>query len=308
MPTETPKPQPVAPRDAATVILLRDGAAGLEVFLMRRDKAQKFMGDAYVYPGGRVDEADLDPRLASHATAAAPGDPAGLLREPGLSPERALGLIFAAVRETFEESGVLLAAGPDGRPAGQNGRFADYRRRVHDRETTLADMAEQEGLTFRLDQLVPFAHWITPEIESRRFDTRFFLARVPEGQAPDHDRVELSDSVWLTPAEALARQAAGRIILMPPTLKTLTELCAHDSAEAAFQAARGCTIRPIMPQAYVAGKRIALLLTHDPLYRLEYKQEPRPEEPSRLVLENRAWSLHCAADCPLDGIDPGPAR
>jgi 8-oxo-dGTP pyrophosphatase MutT (NUDIX family) len=285
-----------APRDSATVVLLRDRPGGpYEVFLMRRHGNQAFMGGAYVFPGGRLDDADSAPALASHTEGLSAADARRLLQEPGLPEATALGLFLAAIRETFEEAGVLLARDAAGRmvdladPATA-ARFASYRLELHEARLTLAGLAAREGIRYAPDLLIPYSHWITPEIEPRRFDTRFFLARLPEGQVALHDRMELTESRWMTPAFALAEHAAGRIVLMPPTLKTIEELQAFSRAGQFFAVARSRRIATILPEAFRTDGGVGVRLPHDSEYTLDaFKQPPRPGETSRIVLLDGIW-------------------
>jgi 8-oxo-dGTP pyrophosphatase MutT (NUDIX family) len=285
-----------APRDSATVVLLRDRPEGpYEVFLMRRHGNQAFMGGAYVFPGGRLDDADSAPALASHTGGLSAADARRLLQEPGLPEATALGLFLAAIRETFEEAGVLLARDAAGRmvdladPATA-ARFASYRLELHEARLTLAGLAAREGIRYAPDLLIPYSHWITPEIEPRRFDTRFFLARLPEGQVALHDRMELTESRWMTPAFALAEHAAGRIVLMPPTLKTIEELQAFSRAGQFFAVARSRRIATILPEAFRTDGGVGVRLPHDSEYTLDaFKQPPRPGETSRIVLLDGIW-------------------
>jgi 8-oxo-dGTP pyrophosphatase MutT (NUDIX family) len=284
------------PRDAATVILLRDRADGrYELFLMRRGRNQAFMGGAYVFPGGSLDEADTDPGLAACIGGLDAADARRLLQEADLPDATALGLFVAAIRETFEEAGVLLARDLIGNTVDLSApktvaRFAGYRLELHESRMTLGDLARREGLLYAPDLLTPYSHWITPQIETRRFNTRFFLARLPEGQAPVHDRMELTDSRWLTPAFALAEHAAGRIVLMPPTLKTVEELLAYSDTGLLFAAARSQSIPTIRPDAFWTEDGFGIRLPTDSEYELTaFRQPPRPGESTRIVMEGRIW-------------------
>ena len=284
------------PLDSATVILTRESSQGqFKVFLMRRHRDSDFMGGAFVFPGGRLDDADCDPGLVVHAPDFSGSEARRRLQAPDLSEERALGLYYAALRETFEESGILLAYDASGQiidlaEGERAGRFAGYRLRVHDHSLSLKEMAEQEALTFALDLLVPYSHWITPEIESKRFSTRFFLARQPPEQIPFHDTIEMTKSQWLTPSAALEQQKEGRILLMPPTLKTLEELNEYVALDDLFQAVRTRAIHTILPEAFTVDNGFGVRLPHDPLYKIEaYKQPPRPGETCRIVLQGNRW-------------------
>lgn len=286
-----------APRDAATVILLRDRTEGpYEVFLMRRHRNQVFMGGAYVFPGGRLDDADADPKLAAACIGGfCAADAKRLLQETDLPEATALGLFVAAIRETFEEAGVLLARDTAGRLVDladpeTAARFSCYRLELHEERLTLAELVRREGLIFAPDLLIPYSHWITPETESRRFNTRFFLARLPEGQVPDHDRMELTESSWMTPAFALAEHEAGRIILMPPTMKTIEELLSFSNTAQLFAAARSQRIRTILPEAFRTADGFGIRLPHDSEYTLNVgKQQPHPGGSTRIVMEGGIW-------------------
>jgi 8-oxo-dGTP pyrophosphatase MutT (NUDIX family) len=291
------------PLDSATVILTRESSQGqFKVFLMRRHRNQDFMGGAFVFPGGRLDEGDCDPDLVHCAGGFTGGDALRGLQASDLSEAKALGLYFAALRETFEESGILLARDRSGQMVDlaegeRAGRFARYRLQIHDLSLSLKELAQKERLAYALDLLTPYSHWITPEIETKRFSTRFFLARHPSEQIPFHDTIEMTKSQWLTPSAALEQQGAGQILLMPPTLKTLEELNEFDSLDALFQAARSRQIRTILPEAFTTDDGFGVRLPHDPEYKLEaYKQTPRPEETSRIVMREGTWQTERAGD------------
>ncbi len=284
------------PLDSATVILTRESTKGqFQVFLMRRHRGQDFMGGAFVFPGGRLDDGDCDPDLLRYTTGFTAADARNGLQAPDLPEATALGLYFAALRETFEESGILLAYDGTGQTIdlaeGETaGRFAQYRLQIHDQSVSLCEMAEKEGISYALDLLTPYSHWITPEIESKRFSTRFFLASKPPEQIPFHDTIEMTNSIWLTPAAALEQQKAGKILLMPPTLKTLEELNEYDTQNELFRHARSRRIQTILPEAFVTDDGFGVKLPHDPEYGIEaHKQSPRPEETSRIVMRDGMW-------------------
>jgi len=288
------KNEHMAPLDAATVILLRETPAAnpFELLLMRRHAKQSFMGKAFVYPGGQLDPADCTPGLAVFASGITAEDVKQRLNEPDLPNEKALGLLFAAVRETFEESGVLLARSTSGKDIDFNDqkireRFAEYRTMIHQQEMTLEDLAEKEGLFFKLKDLIPFAHWVTPEAERKRFDTRFFMARMPFGQEPVHDSREMTETLWTTPGKAFSKHDAGEILLMPPTLKTIDEMAGRSSVAELLSWASSTTIRTIMPQISSDGDSIIIKFPHDPEYtNAELKQPHRPDEISRIVFRD----------------------
>ena len=291
------------PLDSATVILTRDSSQGqYRILLMRRHRDQDFMGGAFVFPGGRLDEGDCDPDLAHRARGLTATEAKRRLQTPDVPETRALGLFFAALRETFEEAGVLLAYNQaaqlvDFAEGETAGRFAAYRLQLHQNRLSLRELAETEGLQFALDLLVPYSHWITPQVESKRFSTRFFLARKPAGQIPFHDTIEMTKSQWITPSEAIELHQAGQILLMPPTLKTVEELNEFDSVDGLFTAARSRKIRTILPEAFATEEGFGVRLPHDPEYTTEpYKQSPRPSESSRIVMRDGTWRTERAGD------------
>lgn len=292
--------------DASTVILVRDGgsdtAEPFEIFLMRRHREQAFMGGATVFPGGRLDDEDCDRVLASYVRGLTPEEARLQLNEPDLSDDRALGVFLAAVRETFEEAGVLHATTVGGEWINfeddeTETRFSEYRLMLHKRELSLRELADKEGIRYSLDLLTPYAHWITPRIEGKRFDTRFLLARLPEGQIPIHDSIEMTESIWLTPRDALARYDAGQILLMPPTLKTIEELSGYSSADQLFEAAATRRIYPILPQFFRTADSFGVRLPHDAEYSIDdYKQPARQDESSRIVMIDGKWRTMRADD------------
>src|SRR5215510_1848022 len=214
-------------RPASTVVLLRPSPARFEVFLVRRHDNVAFMGGAHVFPGGRVDDAD---RLApADAEAICDGVDAAVAKMNGVSASDAVGHHVAGIRELFEEAGVLFARRADGRIVGfrdpvESARFRTYRTALASGSVTLRAVAEREALRIALDELSLFAHWRTPEIETKRFDTRFFVALLPDHQDPVHDEHETIDSEWIDPADALARCRRDDIMLPPPTWTTLQML------------------------------------------------------------------------------------
>ena len=223
---------------AATVILLRDAAEGPETFLVRRNAGTAFMAGQHVFPGGRVDAADHQPAGAGWLDGA--DRAAG--QWPDLSPADAVAYHVAAARELFEEAGVLLARRTDGglvslAAEADQARFDVHRRAVHSGTLTLDALMAREALRLALDTLVPWAHWVTPPVTTRRFDTRFFVARLPADQTPSHDEAETIASTWTSPQAALGSAQRGDIVLPPPTWMTLRELEAFASVEEILAAA-----------------------------------------------------------------------
>ena len=207
-------------RPAATVMLLRDTDAGPEVFMLRRTAKAVFASGMYVYPGGKVDEADGE----GHD-----------------------GYLVAAIRECYEEAGVLLVEEPDGELVGDGHPALAHREAVHDGSLSIHDLCEEHGLRLATDRMAYVAHWITPRGEApRRFDTRFFLAVSPATQSHTHDESETVASEWIRPADALARGRAGDMGLMPPTVATLEFLAGHATAEQALVAGRAIGEPPVI--------------------------------------------------------------
>lgn len=237
-----PEAAPVPVRDAATVLLLRDTTdAGPEVFLLRRVNQMAFAGGMTVYPGGGVDERDADAGIAW-----AGEQPDWWAERLGCPIPLARALVCAAVRETFEESGVLLAGESPDSVVRDASRFADGRGALERREVSLAEFLAANDLVLRADLLRPWANWITPKGERRRYDTRFFVAALPRGQAADGATSEAENAAWWRPAAALADQRAGNSMLLPPTWVTLRELSAHACVAAAMAAKRD--IQPLEPE------------------------------------------------------------
>ena len=234
---------PTPARDAATVALLRDAPGGPEVYLLRRVRGMAFAGGMHVFPGGSVDPADAEaPELGWAGPSAA-----AWARDLRCDEPRARALVCAAVRETFEESGVLLAGrGPDDvLDDVSTDEWEAERAALEAREQSLSQLLTRRRLVLRADLLRPLAHWITPEVESKRFDTRFFLARMPAGQVCREVGTEADVRQWLRPADAL-RQGLS---LMPPTVAVLRDLAAHADVDAALAAER--ELRTVLPRVVV---------------------------------------------------------
>jgi 8-oxo-dGTP pyrophosphatase MutT (NUDIX family) len=232
-PTATPEP-------AATVLLLRDGTEGLEVFMIVRHTDTTAFSGAAVFPGGKVDPGDRDPALHGHCDGA-----------DGLDAE-ALALRIAAIREAFEECGVLLAraAGETGFVAGERlaAIEAGWRRRLAADETDMAALVEAERLRLTVDALAHFAHWITPKTQPRIFDTHFFLAATPAGQRPHHDGREGTDSAWLAPLRAVEDADAGRRTVVFPTRMNLLKLARSAEVAEALARARADRVVTVQPE------------------------------------------------------------
>ena len=263
---DSPDPEQVPVRDAATVMLLRDGSDGPEVCLMQRNLNSDFVGGAYVFPGGAVDPADADADVADRCPDL---DDAEASRRLGLAVG---GLAFwvAAIRESFEEAGVLLARHADGRRLDLSGpgtaeRFAGHRDDVDNERRTIAEIAVQEDLHLDVGQLHYFSRWITPLGAHRRYDTRFFVCAAPEGQEVVEDSRELIGTQWLTPAEALRRHDAGDITMIFPTVRTLVALSWFERADAVLDHARAQSrVEGILPTISDGDDGMRIVLPGDP--------------------------------------------
>jgi 8-oxo-dGTP pyrophosphatase MutT (NUDIX family) len=212
---------------------------GLEVYMLRRKQSMPFAPGAFVFPGGSVDARDSDSEVAW-----AGPDVTEWGRRLGTTPELARGLLCAAVRETFEESGVLLAgASPDDMTVPPPADLEPDRLALLDGSLSLAGLLARRGLVLRSDQLKPWARWITPELETRRYDTRFFAAVLPARQQTREIRDEADQVAWLPPSQVLTAAGRGEVALMPPTAVTLAELADCGGVGAALAAPREITPR-----------------------------------------------------------------
>lgn len=255
---------PVPTRDASTIVLLRDGSGGLEAYLLRRVASMAFAPRMHVFPGGRVDPADSAAHTGWYG--AAPEEWAGVLTADAALAQ---GLVCAAVRETFEESGVLLAgAGPDEVADVSGAAWEVDRLALIERRESLSGLLTRRGLALRADLLRPWAHWITPEIEPRRYDTRFFVAGLPEAQATRDVGGESDATMWLTPREAIELHERGELDMLPPTISTLRELAEYATVEDVLSAAAARDIAPVLPRVVLSedGNQMELLLPHEEGY------------------------------------------
>jgi 8-oxo-dGTP pyrophosphatase MutT (NUDIX family) len=255
MPADSPPALP-----SATILLVRDGGDGLEVFMVQRHHRIDFATGAMVFPGGKVDPDDADPALDARLAGADGHD----------ATERSLR--EAAIRETFEESGVLLA-----RPRGERALIDATRLRaiedahrdaLNDGRRTMSEIARDEDLELAGDLLVPFAHWITPSFMPKRFDTHFFLAEAPPDHVAIHDGGESVDSVWTRPADAVAEEEAGRRIIIFPTMMNVKKLGRSPTVAEALAAARRDPIVTVFPQVEDRGGVPTMILPADAGYEI----------------------------------------
>jgi 8-oxo-dGTP pyrophosphatase MutT (NUDIX family) len=238
---------PAEPRDAATVVLLRPERSGAEVYLLRRQASMAFAGGMCVFPGGGVDPRDFD-----HAVAWAGPAPAEWAARLGTDERTARALVCAAVRETFEESGVLLA-GPRDEPGAvvadtSGDDWEADRVALEGRELSLTDFLDRRGLVLRSDLLGAWSGWLTPEFEPRRYRTWFFVAALPEGQLTRDVSSESSAVAWLPLPDALARADAGEVTMMPPTYLTCLDVARHGAPADVLAEAAGRKVTMFMPE------------------------------------------------------------
>lgn len=228
-------------RDAATVVLLRDGTDGLQAWLLTRVKQMVFAAGMSVFPGGRVDDADGDLPFG-------PGAGVTVAKRFGCDEALARQLLGAAVRETFEETGVLLSV-----PVAD---LSEARTDVEAGRVSFGDLLRANGLTVDGDALQPWARWITPPGETRRYDTRFFVAALPDGADAQDVTTESSTAGWFRPGDALEQAQRGERGLLPPTIATLAALQSFGTVAEVLAAADGRPLAAISPDIHVDGERI----------------------------------------------------
>ncbi|MFF2729243.1 NUDIX hydrolase [Streptomyces sp. NPDC058008] len=251
----------VTPRRAATVMLLRDdapgpGTTGPAVHMLRRRTSMAFAGGAYAYPGGGVDPRDDDrlvrwagPSLESWAARLGVGTAA-----------EAQAVVCAAVRETYEEAGVLLA-GPTAGTVVSDTTGADWeadREALVAKELSFAGFLDRRGLVLRSDLLAAWARWITPAFEPRRYDTWFFVAVLPQGQRTRNISTEADRTVWIRPGDAADGYDRGDLLMMPPTVATLRALRPYGTAAEALEAAESRSLAPVLAEARMEGDELVL--------------------------------------------------
>ncbi|WP_405919903.1 NUDIX hydrolase [Streptomyces longwoodensis] len=247
--------EPVVPRRAATVMLLKDTGEGPVVHMLRRRATMAFAAGAYAYPGGGV-----DPRDDDHHVGWAGPTRAWWAERLGVDEAAAQAIVCAAVRETYEEAGVLLA-GPTAETVVGDTTGPDWeadRAALVARELSFAQFLERRGLVLRSDLLGAWTRWITPEFESRRYDTWFFVAALPEGQRTRNASTEADRTVWIRPAEAAASYDRGELVMMPPTIATLRQLAPYGSAAEALAVAPARDLTPVLARARLEGDEVVL--------------------------------------------------
>jgi 8-oxo-dGTP pyrophosphatase MutT (NUDIX family) len=284
----------VLPAPAATVMVVRDLAVppegAIEVLLVKRHHATAFMGGACVFPGGRLEPGDA--AAGDDVDLWCDGVDEALMHFRDLDRDGAIQYHVAAIRELFEEAGILLARDWHGRFAhtadpGAAPRFRGDRAALLSGRTTLRSIVERERLRLALDALKPLGHWVTPEVEPRRFDTRFFVARMPERQTAVHDAAETTESFWIRPADALARCLADEIVLGPPTWQTLKDVSAFRSVDDLIGWADRRRVQRVEPRFFQQQQTSMLVLPGDPLY--PASRETAFHGDTRFVLERGRW-------------------
>ena len=249
---EHPPEHPVTPKPAATIVLLRPAdPEGLEVLLLRRVRSSGFVPGAWVFPGGRVDAEDAGPELVARTDGL---DPRDASRRLGLAQDAepaAIAYFLAAVREAFEETGLLVARSSDGAPppsADDDPAMRAARDELLEREPAFAELLDRLDLRIDGGSIAYVAHWITPEAEPRRYDTRFFAAAVPRDRGVLLHPGEMSDALWLGPSQALLRWREGTLPMVFPTIRTLEDLCAFGDPDSALAHFRTQQIPTVLPR------------------------------------------------------------
>ncbi len=246
---------PVTPRRAATVMLLKDTDGAPAVHMLRRRASMAFAGGAYAYPGGGVDTRDDERQIRWTGPTRA-----WWASRLGVDETSAQAIVCAAVRETFEEAGVLLA-GPTGETVVGDTTGDDWeadREALVARDVSFAEFLDRRGLVLRSDLLGAWTRWITPEFEPRRYDTWFFVAALPEGQRTRNTSTEADRTVWIRPGEAADAYDKGDLLMMPPTVATLRQLRSYGTAAEALFAAPGRDLAPVLAQARLKDGELVL--------------------------------------------------
>jgi 8-oxo-dGTP pyrophosphatase MutT (NUDIX family) len=260
-----PLAQPTVAREAASVILARDASDGLEVLLLQRHPDSRFSPGAFAFPGGRVETADAAPGVEARCSGLGRAEAARQM--PDVQPgERAIGFWVAALREAFEEAGVLLAYGPDGRLVSSRALDAvrAHRARCREDSSVFARLLSDFDLRLATDRVAYWAHWITPEERPVRYDTRFLVAAAGPTQIPEPDGLEVVGARWIAADDALTRHRARELVLPLPTQQILASLAEHRDVSDLLAAARGREVRSVRPRIVrdASGERI--LLPDDP--------------------------------------------
>jgi 8-oxo-dGTP pyrophosphatase MutT (NUDIX family) len=281
------------PLDAATVVMLRDGDAGLQVLLMRRHQASNVLGGAYVFPGGKLDPEDQNPTWLTRLSQ----DSATLhhrLNEPDLPAERAAGLFVAAMREAYEECRVLLGCAPHA--AQETHNLLQALRSGQSWHEAFAAQA----LALHTEPLLPWCRWITPRqasVTNKRFDTRFFVTQVPDDQIAQHDNFEATEALWISPREALLRYWDRDIELAPPQIMSLVHLSRHPPAQSVLNEAQNRLPPVVEPEPFDQDGIRTICYPGDPRHSV---QQPAFPGPSRLSYKNKRFEPELGLAALLD--------
>jgi 8-oxo-dGTP pyrophosphatase MutT (NUDIX family) len=281
------------PADAATVVLLRDTADGLQVLLLRRHQASNVLGGAYVFPGGKLDAADQHPEILSRLSQGS-DHLHERLAEPELPHAKAGGLFVAAMREAFEECRVLLGQAENG--------IADLSALQASLENgqSWSEALQAHALTLQTEALVPWTRWITPKqasVTNKRFDTRFFITQVPADQTARHDEHETTETLWIGPREALLRYWNHEIELAPPQIMSLVHLSRHANAQSALAEARNRKPPVVQPEPFEQDGIRTICYPGDPRHSMA---EPAFPGPSRLMFKNKRFEPELGLAALLD--------
>ena len=258
------------PRDAATVLLLRDAPGGFEVFMVKRSGLSDVLGEAHVFPGGKIDAVDSSAAMMAQVEGIDTLDTAALGED--MPHARAAGMYVAAARETFEEAGVLLVRDS----AAASAQELSVARDRLNAKAPFAEVLAMLNLKLDANALVPWVRWVTPTLLARRFDARFFLALAPADQTAVHDDYEATHSEWLTPQKAIARWSRDDIKLAPPTYMSLQHLARFDSITAAFADARARRPPVIQPFGFDLDGVRTLALPGDEKHAMKQQLIPGP--------------------------------
>jgi recombination protein RecT len=262
---EHPPAEPAPTRPAATIVLLRDSDDGLDVLLMRRNRSAGFVPGAYVFPGGRVDGTDATPEALARLDGLTVESAEHRLALPGADPP-AIGYYLAALREAFEETGILIGRRPDGASpptAASSPEIDSVRDDVMEHRIGFGEALDRLGCRLDGRSVEYLAHWITPVAEPRRYDTRFFAARVTGDTRPVVDPREMTDALWISPRGALDRYAEGSLPMVFPTIKTLEQLAFYPDARTALAEIRAAPVRTILPSLVITPTGVGLELDEE---------------------------------------------
>lgn len=276
------------PRAAATVVMLRDTAQGMEVFLLKRHGLSDVLGGAYVFPGGKVDSSDADLDQDAHLDQSPQALQTGL-NEQDIDPITAVSLYVAAIREAFEESGILFAQGaaPD---------HSEQANALLREGMSFDAVLEKLGLRLQTSSVLPWSRWITPKrpsVMNKRFDTRFFVSAVPANQFARHDNHETTESAWLSPRSALEQYWQGQIELAPPQIMSLVQLARHARVQDVLQAARNRPPPLIEPERFDLDGVSVICYPGDERHSVREQALPGP---TRLIHRNNRFE-------PMTGFD-----